>query len=444
VTITETMAEHFASTDYQALAPDRCLEMKRLILDYLGVALAGSAMESGRIPGELVIDIGGAAEATVLGAGRRVPAVHAAFANAISAHSIELDDVDELALFHYGPPIVSAALAMAEREHATGAQLLNATLAGCEMMVRLSRASNPSLRDRGFHTTPVCGAFGAAVSACLLLGLGAAPIADALGLAGAQASGLMEMYGPSMQKRVNPGPAARNGIMAALLASRGFTGAGTIIEGQHGFGRAFTDHFDPAMLTADLGARVPVFVEYKPYSCARPIHNAIDGILKLRSEFRLLPHEVKEIVVHRHPDWTAYHRNASPRTYHEAQVSLPYSVAVALLQGRAMPADYADDRLTDEVARNLSRAVKLETDPSLPRGVSCRVAVVTHDGDRYETQVDYPLGSLQRPLSDDDLIAKFTELATPRLGPARAADIASTVLAAEGIADLSEFTRLLD
>jgi 2-methylcitrate dehydratase PrpD len=437
------MAEHFAGVDYRELDPGRYAEMKRLILDYLGVALAGSATESGRIPAGLVIDMGGTAEATVLGTGHRVPAVHAAFANAISAHSIELDDVDELALFHYGPPIVAAAMATAESVHATGEQLLNATLAGCEMIARLSRASNPSLRDRGFHTTPVCGVFGAAVSAARLLGLGAAQIRDALGLAGAQASGLMEMYGPSMQKRVNPGPAARNGVMAALLASRGFTGAGTIIEGEHGFARAFTDHFDPELLTAGLGTDVPVLVEYKPYSCARPIHNAIDAVLKLRGDFGLAADQVTSIVVHRHPDWAGYHRNALPTTYHEAQVSLPYSVALAFLHGRAMPADYADDRLADEAARRLASSVVLETDPSLPRGVSCRVTGITGTGDRYEARVDYPLGSVQVPLSDVDLAAKFMELASPYLGQDRATEVASTVLSADDIADVAEFALLL-
>src|SRR5699024_6384455 len=177
-------------------------------------ALRGSQAETGRIVRDYVAAQGGTREATVIGQPGRVPAAHAAFANAIAEHSIELDDVDELALFHFGPPIVSTALAVAEREHSSGSDFLLAVRAGCEVMERLSRATNNDLRNRGFHTTPTCGVFAAAATAGKLMGLTPAQLTSAFGLAGAQASGLMEMYGPSMQKRFNPGPAARGGIVA--------------------------------------------------------------------------------------------------------------------------------------------------------------------------------------------------------------------------------------
>lgn len=172
----------------------------------------------------------------------KVPAVHAAFANAIASHSIELDDVDGLALYHFSPPVISAALAVAERAGASGAAFLAAATAGCEMMARVSDATNPSLRDRAFHTTPAVGVFGAAVAA------------------------------------------ARNGVTAAIMAQLGFTGAATILDGERGFCRAFTDRYDPARLTEGLGTRFPMVFEYKAYSCARPIHNAIDCALAIRRD----------------------------------------------------------------------------------------------------------------------------------------------------------------
>ena len=168
----------------------------------------------------------------------------AAFANAISSHSIELDDIDVLALFHFSPPVYSSALAVADATQASGKDLIAALAAGCEMMERVSRAANNSLRNRAFHTTPTCGVFGATIAASKLLRLNAEKITNALGMAGAQASGLMEMYGPSMQKRFNPGPTARNGVTAALMAQLGFTGADTIFEGERGFLRAFAGRHD--------------------------------------------------------------------------------------------------------------------------------------------------------------------------------------------------------
>jgi 2-methylcitrate dehydratase PrpD len=184
-------------------------EMKVLLLDYLGVALGGTRTESGRIAAQFSSDLGERGEATILGFGYRTSAPSAAFSNAILSHSIELDDVDSLAYFHFSPPILSAALAMAEREHTSGRDLLCAFVIGCDVMARLSSATNPSLRDKGFHTTSTCGVFGAAAASARLLGLGTEDIISALGLAGAQACGLMEFYGTSMQKRFNPGPASR-------------------------------------------------------------------------------------------------------------------------------------------------------------------------------------------------------------------------------------------
>ncbi|MGH3741332.1 MAG: MmgE/PrpD family protein, partial [Micromonosporaceae bacterium] len=206
MTLTSRLGEHFSGLK-PAQQPDAGIaEMKRLLLDYLGVALSGSQADSGRLAGDFAVEMGGVPQATVIGRADRVPAVHAAFANAVAQHSIELDDVDDEALFHYGPPVISATLAVAQAVRANGADTLGAALAGCEMTNRLSRAVNPALRDRGFHTTPTCGVFGAAVAAGRLLALSPEQMTSALGLAGAQASGLMEMYGTSMQKRVNPGP----------------------------------------------------------------------------------------------------------------------------------------------------------------------------------------------------------------------------------------------
>jgi 2-methylcitrate dehydratase PrpD len=440
MTLSRTLAEHFATVDYAAFAGPQRHEMRRLLLDQLGVAFGGSRTDSGRIAGEFAIELGGTPEATVLGTGVRVPAVHAAFANAVAGHSLELDDVDELALFHYGPPIVGAALATAQRVGAPGSALVDALLAGCELMARLSRAVNPALRDRGFHTTPTVGAFGAAVAAGRLLGLDAARLADALGLAGAQASGLMEMYGPSMQKRVNTGPAARNGVTAALLAARGFTGADTILDGERGFGRAFADGLDPDPVLDGLGAAVPVHVEYKPYACARPIHNAIDCALELRERLGIGAADIAELTVYRHPAWADYHRNPRPRTYHEAQVSLPYSVALAFAEGRAMPDQYADERLGESPLTRVAQLVLFETDPALPRGVSCRMTVVTTSGARGESQVDDPLGSLARPLSDEQLAAKFAAVTAAE----RARPVAEAILAIDEVDDVNAVVDLCE
>ena len=439
-TIADRLAAHFSAFDYSKLTPANRKSVKRLLLDYLGVAVSGSQSESGQVARKFAGITGGHPQSTLIGGSEKVPAMQAAFANAISSHSIELDDIDVLALFHFSPPVYSSSLATAEQVGASGKDLLVALAAGCEMMERLSKAANSSLRNRGFHTTPTTGVFGATIAAAKLQGLEVGQIVSALGMAGASASGLMEMYGPSMQKRFNPGPAARNGVTAATMAGLGFTGAATIFEGERGFLAAFTDKSDPGQLVADLDKPYQLDIEFKPYSCARPIHNAIDCALDIRRKHNPDLSRIKSMHMGRHPDWALYHLNKRPQTYHEAQVSLPYSVAVALTDGQALFAQYNDARLSEPGLLRLIDMLEITTDNSLPRGVSCLLTMTMDDGTQYVSQVDYPKGSIQNPMNDQELRAKFDSLVTPVLGAARAAELAAMV---ESIEDCDNVGRLM-
>jgi 2-methylcitrate dehydratase PrpD len=441
-TIATRLAQHFHQFDYRQLPDASRHAVKRLLLDYLGVAIAGSQTESGHAA-RMFAQCGNAkGGSTLIGDSARVPAPLAAFANAISSHSIELDDIDVIALFHFSPPVFSAALATAEQHSTSGKQLLVALAAGCEMMERTSRAANNSLRNRGFHTTPTCGVFGATVAAAKISRLTPAKLTSAFGLAGAQASGLMEMYGPSMQKRFNPGPAARNGVTAAAMAHFGFTGADTIFEGERGFLRAFTDRSDAGQLTAGLDQPYQLDIEFKPYSCARPIHNAIDCALDIRAKHSPKLDDIKHIAMARHPDWAHYHQNKTPQTYHEAQVSLPYSVAVALKEGQALLKQYTDRKLKDPVLRRISDLVDISVDASLPRGVSCKMTMTMNDGRQLVSQVDYPKGSIQNSMSDDELRNKFNTLATPVIGDTHAEQLAEMISDIEQVTDIGKLMRL--
>lgn len=436
------LATRFHELDADGITDASKRAIKRLLLDYLGVAIGGSQVKSGGIARAFVRSCGGREEATLIGDTARLPASQAAFANAISSHSLELDDIDVLALFHFSPPVYSAALAAAELAGADGRQLLVALAAGCEMMERASRAVNNSLRNRGFHTTPTCGVFGAAVASGKLLGLETPGLVSALGLAGAQAGGLMEMYGPSMQKRFNPGPAARNGVTAAQMAQLGFTGADTIFEGERGFLRAYADESDLQPLLEGLDEPYALNIELKPYSCARPIHNAIDCALDLRRRYAPELGAITAIHVARHPDWAHYHQNRAPQTYHEAQVSLPWSVAVALKDGQALLEQYADDRLHEADLERLMQLTEFSPDPSLPRGVSCRITLTMNDGRELVSQVDHPKGSMGNPMSDGEVAGKFDRLATPVVGDEAAENIREIVDTLEDCDDVAQLMRL--
>jgi 2-methylcitrate dehydratase PrpD len=441
-TLAAQLAAHHSRLSYSQVPEASRHAMKRLLLDYLGVAIAGSQTESGVIAREFATLQGKAPEATLIGGRERVPMAAASFANAISCHSIELDDIDVLALFHFSPPVFSPALAVAEAKGANGKDLLAALAAGCEVMERVSMAANNDLRNRAFHTTPTCGVFGATVAAGKLMRLTPDQLTSAFGLAGAQASGLMEMYGPSMQKRFNPGPAARNGLTAAYMAKLGFTGADTIFEGERGFLRAFAGGKKGAELVRGLGKPYELQIEFKPYSCARPIHNAIDCALEIQRKHKLDLADIRSIVVRRHPDWANYHQNKAPRTYHEAQVSLPYSVAIALIEGNALLGQYTDSKLGNVAVKRLMNLTRIESDGRLPRGVSCHTTITLASGKKFVSQVDYPKGSIQNPMSDEELRIKFDALAVPVVGAVRAARIADMAMRIERCSNIGELLRL--
>jgi 2-methylcitrate dehydratase PrpD len=441
---TEIIAQHLANLDSSSIPQAIIEEMKVLLFDYLGVALGGAQTESGRIAGEFSRDLRERGEATIIGSGYRVSAPSASFSNAISSHSVELDDTDSLAFLHFSPPVFSAALAMGEKQHSSGQDFLVALVAGCDILARLSAAINPSHRNRGFHTTATCGVFGAAAASAKILKLNKYEMTNALGLAGAQASGLIEVYGSSMQKRFNPGPAVRNGVVAALLAQRGFTGAETILEGKHGFLQAYSDQYERGKLLDGLGTEFPIFIEYKPYACARPIHNAIDCALQLRRDHAINPSQVNKIVVNRHPEWASFHWNKKPNSYHEAQLSLPYGVAVALVEGKAFLSEYSQEKLRDPLVQRLCERVEIQSVDGFPRGVSCKMEILTVDGEKYVSQqVDYPKGSLQNPMSIEERRAKFNSLSAELLSEQRRRAVEESISKVEKMKDISELMSLV-
>ena len=440
---TITLAQHLVDLKAADIPAAIWEETKVLLFDYLGVVLGGTRTESGKIVAQFAREQGGKREATVIGFGYRVPPVSAAFSNAIISHSIELDDVDSLAYFHFSPPIYSAALAVAEKVHASGKDLLVALVAGCDLMARLSSAMNPAHRDRGFHTTSACGVFGAAAASAKLFRLNKDEMVNTLGLAGAQGSGVMEFYGTSMQKRFNPGPAAKGGVLSALLAKKGFTGAETIIEGERGFLHAYAGQVDRGRILDGLGREFPIFIEYKPYSCARPIHNAIDCALELKRRHRVDPAQVSKITVFRHPRWANYHGINKPRTYHEAQVSLPYAVAVSLVDGKAFLQQYTEEKMKDPLVQKLCQMAEIRSVDGLPRDVSCRIEVVLKDGSQHVSQVDYPKGSIQNPMTAEEKREKFRDLSSGILGKKEQAKVESTIFEIEKLKDVSKLMGLL-
>ena len=418
-------------------------ECYRATLDWLGSALAGALEPPARMAQTVAHGLGLATDATVLGAGR-ASAAAAALANGVAAHILELDDVHKGSTLHAAAPVISAALAVAEREQVTGHAFTLAVALGYDAALRIGEAVNPS-HYRFWHPTGTAATFGAAAAAGSLLRLTSAQMLDALGTAGTQAAGLWEFNADgAMSKHLHPGKAALNGVLAADLARLGFTGATRILEGERGFFRATAATSDPTCITGELGQRWKITENcYKLHSCCAHTHTAIDVALEMRARRGwLAPHALDAIAgVDLETYGAGYEivKDLDPATPYRAKFSLAYCVAVALLEGRVGLEQFDSGRFDDDgvrepaVAALLPRvrvSVRDELSRMYPARWPTRVTVTLRDGGIERGMNEYPRGNPENPVSTEILEEKFLGLIGPRYGDAfatRALDVARAV-----------------
>lgn len=449
-TIAERLAAYAANLDYDDLPEAVVGQAKRCLLDTIGVVLAGYGTDLGKAFASLAMEWGGSGEATVFGDGMKVPAVNAALANGAMGHVHELDDGHRFAMGHPGVTSIPAAIAAAERAGATGRELIAATVLGYEVFVRVATTINPSHRGRGFHTTGTCGTFGAAAAAGKALGLDEEGIVNALGIAGVQAAGLMEvMRGESMIKPLNAGRAARDGVLAALLAERGVTAPATIFEGGDGFLGAYSDEHDAQRIVENLGEDYHIMGTYvKLHAACRHAHPAIDCALELIREYDLTPENVERVVVR---TYSAAHRltgtEYEPKTVSTAKFSTPYCFAAALTHGRVGPNEFTTEKIADPKLLGIAKRVKVVVDQEIDRlapdkrGASVEISV--KGGPKYEWAVENPKGEPENPVSDEELEEKFRSLVGPVLGTRKVQRIIDVVADLESLEDVGELTVLL-
>ena len=373
--------------------------------------------------------------ATVWGeAGPSLRPADAALANGVAAHAFELDDF--IAKLHPGAVVVPAALALAERLGSRGNIIETAVVAGYEIMVRASRALDPNAaRLRGWHLTGVCGPLGAAAAGAVLFGLNEEAAAWALGLGATQGSGLFAFNADgAMSKRLHPGRAAHAGVMAAELAAMGFTGPASVLETEDGgFLDAFSDAADPARLLDGLGSEWAVEqVYFKPYSCCGSLHSYVDAARELRSRLGRMPapDETVRAGLPRVVDVQCGF-DYEPGTALNGQMSARFTIAAALTEGNALPAQYTDQRLKDpelvELARRIELVPDAELDDIYPADYPGWVEIAGPDGSVERSETLNPSGAPDHPGREAALLSKYDALASDAVGEA-AAERLKTVL----------------
>jgi 2-methylcitrate dehydratase PrpD len=394
----------------------------RAILDTTGVMLAGSREDCAQIVASLVRSRESRPIATAIGLGFRTSTEGAALVNGVSGHALDYDDVNSAMTGHPSIPLVPAVLAVGEELGASGSDVIDAFVAGFEVETRLGRAIGRSHYERGWHATATVGVLGAAAAAARLYGLSVEQAQMALGIAVSLAGGSRQNFG-TMTKPLHPGYASQNGIVAAQLASRGFTADSTAIEAPLGFFTLYSpdrDGVEESVLEG-LGTEFELIesgISVKNFPCCFGTHRAIEAILDLRSEHGLGPDAVERVSVVMPRGSASPLIHSRPSTGLEGKFSMEYCAAAALIDGRVGLATFEDDAVQRPEAQSMLRRVTLEEADvdSAPADGFAEVHISVRSGEQLVRRVDEPRGSPDQPLSLQELSAKFRDCASPVIG----------------------------
>lgn len=360
-----------------------------------------------------------------LALGGTAPPRTAALINGTAAHTVEVDDIYREAIYHPGAPTIAAALAVGQAQGLNGLEFLKAVVAGYEISTRIGAAMGRA-HYRYWHNTGTVGTFGAAAAAASALGLDEGRYAHALAGCATFAAGLQQAFRmDSMSKPLHAGHAADAGVMAALMAREGVTGSLNVIDGEAGLGHAMSNGPDWEGAVETLGQTFHICrMTFKNHACCGHTFAAIDGVLELAQRMQLAVSDIERIEVATYRPALEVAGNANPQTAAEARFSLQYVVATALVHGSVRLSAFEPQRLQDPVIRALMARVSLSVDPALdeafPGRRGARVNVRTRSGHEQGFLQPDRKGDPELPLSDDDLSAKFLELAGPVIGQASA------------------------
>ena len=433
---------------------------KRSVLDGIGLAFAGAASETGRIVRRYLDTLSVSAEegCAVIGSGMRVPARFAAFANGVSIHADDYDDT-QLAvakdrvyglLTHPTAPALPAVLALAERAGASGRDLMLAYQIAVEVECKVAEAILPRHYQHGFHSTATCGAIGAAAGAVRMLGLDREKVRRALSLAASQAGGLRENFG-TMTKPFHAGRAAESGVVAAELASLGFTASPIGLEADRGFFRAAGGGYSADMIDGKLASPwtfASPGVSIKPHPSGSLTHPGMSVMADLIQKHDIRPERVKRVAVgtnHNMPNALIHHR---PVTELQAKFSMEFCMAILLLERKAGLAQFTDEVVNRADVQALLRKVDFGVHPDAEAAgfdkMTTIIEIELDDGTVYQGQADFGKGSPVNPMSDRELEQKFLECAQwGGVDAAVAKKIADLLLRIERLDDVRELTRLL-
>ncbi len=417
--ITQLLAEFVVTHPSKGWSDAVDREAHRTFANWVGCAIGPAQHETMQAALAAVEELSPAPQASILGRSEKVDIANAALLNGISSHTFDFDDTHLKTIIHPAGPVASAVLALGEHIGASGRDMMDALVIGIEVSCRVGNAVYPNHYDRGWHITGSTGMLGSAAACSRLLKLDAARTQMALGIAASQPIGLREQFG-TMTKPFHPGAAAKAGLMSALMAKHGFTSSKRALEAPRGLMQVFSDKTDWSEITEKLGETWEIALNtYKPFACGIVIHPSIDGCVQLRDQYKLKAEDVKKVTIKVHSLVLELTGKKTPADGLQSKFSVYHSCAVGLIFGRAGEHEYTDDVVNRPDVLALRAKVEAIVDDSIDEA-SSDLTIETIDGRTLHVFVENAIGSVERPMSDEQLKAKFIDQSEPIIGKEKA------------------------
>lgn len=450
--LTQQLSDFLHGLRYQDLPEQAVDSAKMCVEDLIGVAFAGSVLPQGKIWRRYISQQPQRPEATVWdGRLSRFSCENAAALNAAYSHVIDMDDVHNSSITHLGVVTIPTALAVGQKHHSSGREILAAIAAGYEAGARIGEAINPGAYHY-WHTTGVVGSFSSAVAAGKLLGLTPEQFLSAMGSAGTQSAGLWQfIQDGAMSKTLHTANATLCGIRSAELAALGFTAARDILGGERGFLGAMTADHHPEALTRGLGSQ-PYQIQtnsFKPYACCRHTHSADYCVELLKKKYALDPARIVRITDYTYQVAKDNVDAPAPATPYGFKFSVQYCIAAAFLYGSLTDEVFSADKTNAPAARALMDKVTVVVDPALEGLYQAdhnqwphRLEVELDDGTRLIQQVEYPFGDFNNPFTWDDAHTKFFAVTKGILPRTEAEELTRRIAALEELNDINDLFSL--
>jgi 2-methylcitrate dehydratase PrpD len=439
--VTRALARYLVTATYDDLPANVRKEGVRTLLNWVGVAIGGSRHQTIEIAVAALSPFSGPAQASLLGRRERFDIMNAAFINGVSSHIFDFDDTHLKTIIHPAGPVASAILALSEMQPVSGKDFLNALVLGVETECRIGNAVYPNHYDIGWHITGTAGVFGSAAAVGKLLNLNEQQMVWALGLAASQPVGLRESFG-SMNKSFNPGRAANNGIFASVLASKNFTSSDEMIEAKRGWANTVSTKQDYHEILDGLGVRYEALLNtYKPFACGIVMHPAIDAAIQLRNENQLASDQIERVELKVNPLVLELTGKANPRDGLEGKFSIYHAASIALVEGAGGEKQFSDRAVSDPTVVALRGKVVPVVTPGIePAQVD--MTITLKDGRALHRFIAHAIGSVEVPMTDKQLEAKFADLAGGIISPSAIQRVIEACWSVESLTSAGEIARI--